>query len=522
MKILIVDDEKITREGILSSINWESLGIFTTLEAEDGLSALSIANKEKPDIILCDVRMPRMDGIQFVEQVRSTLPNTSIIFMSGYSDKEYLMAAIKLRAVSYVEKPLNPVEIEKAILSAKEEHLLQMKNLHNESLDVVQKTSKLANLLTQPYIEGKDDIIKLQEELNLPPKQSFITYIVKLDNDRKKSLDLTSFAIDFILYLGRLKLKLLFTVLHDSYYVFSVYGNSIRRKLLQTEVEDTLIARFKHIHNFYIGKGVVVDDLSKGFNSYTAAVVALQSSYFYPIESVLESFDDLSKESEPYGELSMDSFKDFEDLLSEKHEEETYDFLDTLYNFYYKNKNALPSQAKGLYFRLLTTLYDVSRDLNVYNFSDESHIPQGEKQIVEALDSCFSYNELHNLLVMGTKEYFQLVGSGNHADSTINLIKDYVSRHYSKETLTVKEISEHVFLSVSYMCTYFKSQTGGTLNQYITDYRMKKAISLLKDSRIQISDIASKVGYTNSNYFAKSFKKYTGMTPSGYRENLSK
>ena len=86
------------------------------------------------------------------------------------------------------------------------------------------------------------------------------------------------------------------------------------------------------------------------------------------------------------------------------------------------------------------------------------------------------------------------------------------------ETLSVKDISTHVFLSTSYVCTFFKNETGKTLNQYITEYRMEKAKQLLKDARFKIADISSRVGYNDGNYFGKSFKKYCGLSPSEYRE----
>ena len=93
--------------------------------------------------------------------------------------------------------------------------------------------------------------------------------------------------------------------------------------------------------------------------------------------------------------------------------------------------------------------------------------------------------------------------------------------HISEVASTyVKEISDHVYLSASYVCTYFKSQTGQTLNQYLTEYRMEKAMQLLSDARYQITDISSRVGYSNGNYFSKSFKKFTGLTPSKYREKM--
>ena len=93
------------------------------------------------------------------------------------------------------------------------------------------------------------------------------------------------------------------------------------------------------------------------------------------------------------------------------------------------------------------------------------------------------------------------------------MIKDYISQMYMNETLSVKDISDHVFLSTSYVCTFFKNETGQTLNQYLTEFRMEKAKQLLSDPRYKIADISSQVGYSDGNYFGKSFKKYTGFSP---------
>ena len=120
MKLLIVDDEELTRTGVITSLDWASLGIDEVLQADDGVHGLETARLCKPEIILCDVRMPRMDGISMLERLEKFLPDTVPIFMSGYSDKEYLKAAIKLKAVNYIEKPFSISEIETAIREARE------------------------------------------------------------------------------------------------------------------------------------------------------------------------------------------------------------------------------------------------------------------------------------------------------------------------------------------------------------------------------------------------------------------
>ena len=118
MTLLIIDDEELTRTGIVETMNWPELGIGTVLQADDGIRGLEMARIHRPDIMLCDIRMPRMDGIEMLSQIESFLPDTIVIFMSGYSDKEYLKAAIRFQAVSYIEKPFLPSEMEDAIREA--------------------------------------------------------------------------------------------------------------------------------------------------------------------------------------------------------------------------------------------------------------------------------------------------------------------------------------------------------------------------------------------------------------------
>ena len=150
MKLLIVDDEELTRSGLFSSIDWPSLGIRTVLQADDGFNGLVLAKKEKPDIILCDVRMPRLTGIQMLEQLEPLLPETVFIFMSGYSDKEYLKAAIRLKAVSYIEKPLDLQEVRETVLEARERCLSRRKSRKNETIQSLETASRLVRQLTLP------------------------------------------------------------------------------------------------------------------------------------------------------------------------------------------------------------------------------------------------------------------------------------------------------------------------------------------------------------------------------------
>lgn len=125
VKVLLVEDEELTREGIKACIPWESIGISGLYTAEDGEEGLETAKAVRPDIIMADVRMPRMDGITMAFEIRKALKSCRFIFISGYCDKEYLKSAIELSAVNYIEKPVEPGELldalKKSVLQVEED-----------------------------------------------------------------------------------------------------------------------------------------------------------------------------------------------------------------------------------------------------------------------------------------------------------------------------------------------------------------------------------------------------------------
>ena len=142
------------------------------------------------------------------------------------------------------------------------------------------------------------------------------------------------------------------------------------------------------------------------------------------------------------------------------------------------------------------------------------------ENIISYLEHFNSYSEMHWDLVNKTSLFFEKANTVFEENATIFMIKEYISKNYQNENLSVKDISEHVHFSASYVCTFFKNETGKTLNQYLMEYRMEKAKKLLQDPRYRIAEISAKIGYNDGNYFGKSFKKYVGLSPSEYREKM--
>lgn len=518
MKLLIVDDEELTRTGVISSLDWKSLGIDEILQADDGINGLEAARIHRPEIILCDVRMPRMDGITMLERLETILPDVVPIFMSGYSDKEYLKAAIKLKAVSYIEKPIDPQEIRDAVCEARDLYNQKVRTHRGETLHSLETASRLALLLTAPYDSNHEIISHLVEELELSitPVTLFTAVVIKTDTVMDLSVPSTDEIYQSVRqFLHLYGLDCIYVEKRIQYLVYFVFGPAIPTKAVLKSIRDFFCQQYACYQKFYVAAGENLQGISRAYHSYTSAVILLQNSFFFPAGTFLNP-QILAEQNNTDSRPSFPSNPEdtFTALLDARDEKGCRDFLNRLYCFYDRNQNVLPNQAKDLYYRLFRCLEEAARQLQITILAEHENV-------IDAMENIFSFRELHKKLLDKMEHFFRDAENTHQENPTIFLIKDYIGKNYMNETLSVKDISSHVFLSASYVCTFFKNETGQTLNQYLTEYRMEKAKQLLGDPRYKISDISSRVGYSDGNYFGKSFKKYTGLSPSEYREKMS-
>lgn len=517
MKLLIVDDEELTRNGLIQSIDSNRLGIDSIILADDGINGLSMAKEHHPDIILSDVRMPRMDGIKMLEKIQEFAPNVSAIFMSGYSDKDYLLSAIKMGAINYIEKPIDSQELHSAIQKAIEQCLRFQRESAAEEMNANQAASSLAYYLTMPYNTCSDSVKELEKLFykhynNLNKFKYISTIIVKLKYASEASSKLQyiyqRLRADFAQY----HIHIIFTEKRLFHLVYHIYADSpISDKNIQDFCEHLQFA-FAEEGDYYVAVGDVVEGIENAYHSYESAVILLQKSFFFkPCTIMLKTTTSIDKSHNIEATVNK-----FSTTLDSGDDAKVKALLDELYNSCINSTVLLPNQVKTYYFSLFTELY---RQREKNQLITDISIKNNES-IMDIMDSCFSYTTLHQLLVEKVEAFFSDLNSNVAENKIIYLIKNYIANNYSNASLSVKDISEYAHLSVSYLCTFFKSETGNTLNQYITEYRMEKAKQMLFDPRNKISDISEQVGYNDGNYFGKSFKKIVGLSPSEYREKV--
>lgn len=516
MKLLIVDDEKLTREGIRDSVAKLSLPIDAILLADDGRHGLEVAKAMGPDIVLTDIRMPRMTGVDMAEAILEQNPDTAIIFMSAYSDKEYLKAAIKLKAVRYVEKPISLSELADAL----DEALISCQ-VRSQTRNAVQTQEKeqqghLAHLLSQVDTKSKD-IEKLVQELQIPVDDSTPFFTMLIDSVTPLS-ELTDPAmaapqVEFRQMLAENGLCEIWAFRSDRYVIIHVYSDKKPDKATIRCCAKTLQRLLSPHCRFFLAVGPLVSGVLNVHHSYEKAKLLLENSFFHEFNSILL---DYQKPAAPHP--PADVLMDFSMALSNKQEETALMLAGTLYDSILNGQPLLPSQVKDMYYKYFVKLDELSMwsHISLWGGHGELNPPS----IWDSVFHCTTFKELHQLLLDKTSLFFKQLVQNAGENPVVFQIKEFLHQNYAISSLSVLDVSQHVNRSSSYICTLFKSETGQTLNQYLTDYRIKMSKGFLSDPRYKIADISAKVGYSDGNYYSKTFRKTVGLSPSEYREKM--
>lgn len=515
MKLLIADDEQLTRKGIEESLDLKALSVDQVILADDGLHGLEEARKNPPDLVLTDVRMPRMTGVEMAEQILKDDPDVSIVFMSAYSDKEYLKAAIKLKAVSYVEKPLDLEELQASLKEAAENRLAR---LHSRSIAQSHEKHLMAKLalgLTEKESSQSMEIRQLIQSLKLPfsSSTSFSTIVVRFLSPISDMPSGISRELNqrFENNLNAHGIQRIYAFHADHDMVIHLYSERRLEEEKLKSITRRLTEDLKNTCHFFVARGPIVSGAERIFHSYEQAVKMLELGFFFELDSELPEQVPGSS-AVPFADLMPDF------LLAMTNEQESQ-ALKVAERLHASISPALltANQARDLYYKYLGKLdeYATAKHISLWNRPDGV-----QESIWDNASVCITLSQLNQLFTEKLKQFFSILKNGQGENPVVFQIKEFIHQNYPLPTLSVPDISEHVNLSSSYVCTLFKTETGQTLNQYLNEYRIRMSKQLLADQRFKITDISSKVGYSDGNYYSKAFKKMVGLSPSEYREKM--
>lgn len=498
MKLLIVDDDRYAREGILSSLPLEEMGIHTVMQTHDGKTALEIVRWFCPDIIITDICMPRMNGMEFATAVRQLQPECLLIFITGFAEIDYLKQAITLSAVAFVEKPLKPDELVKAVETAISRHQEQLfANQRTESLKKLRR-QQLAAVLTRTE-KDMHEVRALCEKLIFPQSGRFRCLAV-----RASCQDL----LETIAQLEKLCAEQGFdavTELRENRDLHMVLAYRRQSDEAYAQLVASLLKRYPGIR---VGEGMAVSALERVSESRKAACRMLEGTFYddetryFPYQGAVRGGSVLTMEA--YAKLPQ---------LLEENRVGLAAWLDALLANLIRERQERVDSVHSFMLSVSKELYTRYPELagKVYGIS---HINELE-EYVYTVSRAEEYREFFREIIA---ELNKLDENSSRFTQVVRDTKSYIAQQFSQTDLSLQQIAEYVNFSPAYLNVLFRSETGMTVKQYLIDCRIREAKRLLRNPKVRITEIAQRCGYSNSNYFAKAFKELTGLAPGEYRE----
>lgn len=501
-KVLIIDDEMITRQGIKHMIVWENEGFQIIGEATNGQEGLELIQKQKPDIVLADIMMPVMNGIDFSFILHEKYPEIQLIMLSSYDDFEYVKASLFNGAVDYVLKPtLNPEILLTALNKA----------VHNiAGMKLNRKAEVSVDHQLERYLLGYQDALDVSAfREKFPYKHYCIMAIdLKLACDNNKGL--MERIVGWISRAWREghEYKYISIFIEDEIlcYVFNYLKKDEHD--LKTDIQNMA----DKVENVTERALFVLSESFLDFTSvkaqYQNAVIPCLKQKFYFSDRNLIMTSEFSAEQE----IKRFEYDRFTELLGAKRYDKAMTILKD-YTAYLCSCMYDEYLAKNLVKNLLYNFLMSADDCGI-----SSEMLKGEYfKKIDAADDADSFMKCCKSIFQEFETVYDAIGVNN--DRRIQEIKNYIWEH-SGEKLDLTEIATVFGFNYHYISSYFNQHISEGFSGYLNKIRIEKACVLLKDKKIPIADISGEVGYSDHGYFCRVFKKHTGKTPSQYRRSL--
>ncbi|MBO8427427.1 MAG: response regulator [Firmicutes bacterium] len=532
-KVIIVDNEESVRERLLNLLkkvndNFEVIGSY-----ENGFDALISGVPLNPDLLITDIKMPYIDGIDLIKRAKLELPLLQSIIISGYDSFDYAKQAISLGVIGYITKPINFEDLNEALTKAKID--LDKKLNIDKNIESLQKQADSALKMLQ-----ENDLNKLISLKEIPEN-----FIDKLNID-KINLDyqyITLACIDFddenyditftqnelvSLYLE----KFIDEELSNLDLNFLTFSNSLETNLLmlsntkidKEKLQESLLRVVNKIKkacktSISIGISEIIDtskykDKYRGVSFRMLYRHAKRTLEYRTIlgSNMVMFFEDVDNTSSSTGKIDENEYKvlGFEILYG--HIDEVFKKLENI-----MHRVTLESFKDTYYFVLnnvLDSILNSCVNLSVLYKEYMSHI--------EIIHRVFDAKTSDTAILL-LKELILKIDEINKrsrqskVETAFNQIKIFIENNYKNPLLSLEDVAKELGYSVSYISAIFK-KNNTSFTKYLTDIRMNASLPLLASSNEKLITIASEVGYEDPYYFSHCFKKYFGMSPLDYRK----
>lgn len=535
IKVFLVEDEMVIRRGIKNSIDWEKEGYIFCGEASDGELAYPMIIKEKPDILITDIRMPFMDGLELCKLVKKELPNIKILILSGYDEFDYAKEAIRLGVTEYLLKPISSGKllealngVSESIRREKEDKDLVRKYMEEMRENTEHEKQKFFEQMIAGNLSMADALETGKKyEMNLSAGMyNLLLFRFTLGEENRKSGELlgeAEYAIEKLT--ERLEYVFEFQRGVEGWAFLLMADNeeqmSERVKELSKDLEE-IMKNYSTIAYFGgIGQPVArLRELEESFREAERALAArftMELNRIISVEDIrmaqnVDTLDDIEITS--FGEIEKTGTM-LEKFLNNGAEDEIDEFVDVYIN-------ELPEEnLKSVLMRqyIIMDAYIVMMSFCEKIEGIEGEMQAQSEELKNSMKTSQTLEEIKNYIRMLLKKIIGVRDtiSGRRYSDIIEIAKDQIRKTYMSDEISLNTIAAEVGMSPSYFSSIFSKEMGKTFVEYLTEIRMDRAKELLMCSSMKTSEIGYEVGYKDPHYFSYIFKKTQNCTPKEFR-----
>lgn len=529
--IMIVDDEAIFRRGLRAMIAAAGDDWTIVADARDGYEALELLEKHRPDVVLTDIRMPRMDGLQLQKIARERFPELQVVVISGYEDFSYAQQSMRSGARDYLMKPVEREELLQVLEGLKRDwQAKRSEQQHEASLEGQELLQQAADQLVAGIMRGSvqqhhlDLLAQIGIELTEP---YFNCMVIKLDKD---SMDLERYRQTdpslFQLYIQQFVQEMIDLRMSGFSFVFSdtevaalvnlPNAEDGEQRLL--EMAESVRRQIKSLSNLTVTIGI--GRPVKGFESMLSAFREAQVALLYRLvvggDKVL-AYEQAVKQQFFKSERRKWSWEALEQAINEGRLQGINELVDSVVAELCDHAHT-PEQVHQQICKLLIHYYELSEDLGIAKAWLGGRDIRGLLIEICSISSRAELTEQCRQL-FGSLTAVIAAGSKQLENDPISTALRYLKRHYV-EPITLTDIADRVYLNAAYFSTLFKQRLGKTFIEYMTELRIADAKQRLASTDEKIASLAESTGFSNIRHFNRVFKNETGVTPKEYRERI--
>lgn len=528
IKVLIVDDEPFIRQGLKIIIDWARYGYEICAEAANGNEAIDILQSQKVDLVIVDIKMPGMNGLELIEYIRNNVNvNMRFIILSGYYEFNYARQAIQYSVEDYILKPVQEKELIKIIQKIKDDYYRgkEREIIEKEKARIVYDRH-LINLLYGKYT--KKDISYVLRFLTITEGIRYISFEIEDEDETFSKLSLEEKLNTQRLYFLKLSQLLGEFSYHaicdvgkgeDYFSVGLIYTKELLNKSKLNKIQyvdklyNNLKLSFPYDLKIYIGQKVSkIESISESYRS-----IAISRSFcnFINNQKIIYYYDDIPHRKDSHLGVGKQIIDQLIGYIKNNEVDMIQLCIDEIYDKLKKSMIETKFISAYIYY-MICKLADLAKDLD--SETDQEEVLQYiSKEAFSEISKGASSIQFKKFALDFAEYLNQFRKSSSRG--LLNKIEKDIQKNYMKN-LSLKSLGKKYYINNVYLGQLFKKEYGVTFNDYLTSLRIDKAVDLLERTDNRIYTIASEVGFNSPDYFINKFVQIKGVTPHQYRKNL--